>query len=853
MSKPTHSWEDVLFCPPPWPYAKDDASAPAAHPTIKRYGYDIQALGTLPVQEGYEKPSTRISGATRIEAKQYYTQLQVFRDIMLDKQWAARQRESRPISGARTSPCRQGSDTGHQLPADASTDNAYLRNTTGRPRDYSSSVESSSTAVSQGSDADDGHVFSELQAKAKGKESGQMCTPQARPSPGRSHGVAYAILRIPMLCFILLVITMELLVYFVLRQTVALYEKVFIRRGRLGRLFVRLRAASSYQEYLGYAKVIDAHMGVDMDDVNAHSCYYDAPLLLRITESLREMRATAEQHQENASIGSGRAKARSAIVSLCDLLSQGALKANAGGWENRQVWSQAYSGAPRVVDDYIDETVASIKCVRESPYMSAPEKVQFFRQIARQQGRMALCLSGGAAMGWKHLGVARCLLDEARLPRVISGTSMGSIVAALLGTHTDSELRQIIRPELAKYVTAGQGSEWQRLVRWLTKGCYFDIVEGAPRAQAFTRGSLTFLEAYERTGKLLNIACTPLGPRCSPRKLLNHITAPNVIIWSAVLASACIPGFMQPMVLLMKTRDGRIRPYTDSGAFWRDGSFSNDIPSTELRTSLNVQFTVVSQVNPHVSLFFYDRNGSIGQPLPARHSSSNSSWRGGFIASAIEHMLKLDIRKWLRLLFDLRLMPMMLSQDWSLVWLQKFDGNVTILPQPSVPEYFRLLRDPTNESLARSMQAGEIATWPKLKLIKARQAVEDAITKGWVEACYACTRSSQLKKPVSPKTAVATAAAAKATDRPDQQARSRPLGSASGQLGDKDSTALHSMHSMCPQSSSRGPKRPVLRRRGRQSQPRKQRRPAAPPGGRRKQRSAADDDHKGCSSSIAND
>ncbi|KAJ1873495.1 hypothetical protein LPJ55_002243 [Coemansia sp. RSA 990] len=591
-------------------------------------------------------------------------------------------------------------------------------------------------------------------------------------------------------------VSLELLAYFVIREIVALYEYVAIWRGRLGKLYGRLFAAPNYQAYLQLATVLDQQMGINLDNPKTLSHYYDAPLLMRITESLHELRLPVE----NSNADRKRENRRRNVVALCDLLQQGALKANAGGWENRQIWSCSYSESTRVVNDYIEETVACIDCVRKSKDISPSEKLQFFRQVARQQGRMALCLSGGAAMGWKHLGVARCLLDEARLPRVISGTSAGSLVAALLGTHTDSELRQIIRPELVKYMTACQGSEWKRLTRWLCKGYYFDAVEWAPRAQVFTRGSLTFLEAFERTGKLLNISCTPMGHRYSPRKLLNYITAPNVIIWSAVLASACLPGVMQPMVLLMKTRDGQVKPYTDSGVLWRDGSFRNDIPSTDLRASLNVQFTVVSQVNPHVSLFFYDRDGSIGQPPARRYSSV---WRGGFIPSALEHMLKLDIRKWLRLLSDLNLMPLILSQDWSFVWLQKFDGDVTILPKSRISEYFKLLTDPTYNSIVQSIDEGTVATWPKLKMIKTRQGMEDAITRGWIEAYYECTRSSHLMRSIPTKVAMDVARTAKSIDQSEQRSKST-ISKAYEALSDvsdnENSVVFRALHSMHPQT-----------------------------------------------------
>ena len=53
--------------------------------------------------------------------------------------------------------------------------------------------------------------------------------------------------------------------------------------------------------------------------------------------------------------------------------------------------------------------------------------------------------------------------------------------------------------------------------------------------------------------------------------------------------------------------------------------------------------------------------------------------RGGFLASAVEQFLKLDLTKWLKVLRDLDLLPKIMDQDWSYIWLQKFDGSVTIL------------------------------------------------------------------------------------------------------------------------------------------------------------------------------
>ncbi|KAJ2058832.1 hypothetical protein GGI17_004781 [Coemansia sp. S146] len=720
------NWEDYLFTPPKWPYEEGDPAAPAAHPTIHRYGYDIRQLDKLPVQAGFTQRAGVGAGMTSAEARQYYSQFLVFRRIMLDPEWAKRQQQT-PVDeqigerlrwGRRLSQYR-GQSRGCSRRVSLSSERH------GRQRRMShASTDSARTRVSR--------------SPTPSSSSSESVEPENRESvSGISLGKTFAIIRVPLVIAILTAIVVELLLYFIIRQIVRAYEAGVIWRGRRGQLFRGLSNARSYEEYMEFARAIDGEMG--FGDGNGH---FDAHMLVRITRAMRRARVRAEEQTSSGSDtndgnGPGMAGRRRAVLKLCDVLRQGAVRANAGGWESREVWSRAYATGNRLVDEYVAEVERSLWCVRRSSAVSAAEKLAVFGDLGQQLGRTALCLSGGAAMGWKHLGVVRCLLDEARMPRVICGTSAGALVAALLATHTDDELRRILRPELAKYITPCQGSAG--LGNWLRRGHYFDAVEWAARAQVFSRGSLTFREAFVRTGKILNISCTPTGGhRHSAPRLLNYVTAPNVLVWSAVLASAALPGVLPPMVLLMKTR-GRVRPYTDSGVLWRDGSFSSDIPYGPDLRLLNVQFTVVSQVNPHVTMFFYDRGGSVGQP-PARGRSS--MWRGGFILSAIEHMLKLDIRKWLRLLCDLNLVPLLFNQDWSYVWLQKFDGNVTVLPHGGVAEWMGLLRDPSEVSLERSMRQGVVATWPKIKMVGTRQRVEDAAAEGWAEAYCACYGAS---------------------------------------------------------------------------------------------------------------
>lgn len=55
------------------------------------------------------------------------------------------------------------------------------------------------------------------------------------------------------------------------------------------------------------------------------------------------------------------------------------------------------------------------------------DKLNFLREARHAFGRTALVLSGGGSFGAYHLGVVKSLLDAGLLPRVISGSSAGSI------------------------------------------------------------------------------------------------------------------------------------------------------------------------------------------------------------------------------------------------------------------------------------------------------------------------------------------------------------------------------------------------------------------------------------------
>ena len=55
-----------------------------------------------------------------------------------------------------------------------------------------------------------------------------------------------------------------------------------------------------------------------------------------------------------------------------------------------------------------------------------------------------------------------------------------------------------------------------------------------------------------------------MGSMQTESQLLNYLTAPNVLVWSAVLASCAIPLVFEGVELMQKTKSGETIPYMAS-------------------------------------------------------------------------------------------------------------------------------------------------------------------------------------------------------------------------------------------------------------------------------------------------
>ena len=161
-------------------------------------------------------------------------------------------------------------------------------------------------------------------------------------------------------------------------------------------------------------------------------------------------------------------------------------------------------------------------------------RLAFFNETRHAYGRTALLLSGGAALGAYHVGVIKALLNEGCMPRVLAGASAGSIVAAIACVHTDDEILASIDATWAAARGAsgldGAGCaastpgvfapgvgllrldffKWREsMVKWMLGLSSSETLLSSEHLGRVVRanvGDVTFQEAFDRTGRILNLS-----------------------------------------------------------------------------------------------------------------------------------------------------------------------------------------------------------------------------------------------------------------------------------------------------------------------------------------------------------
>lgn len=487
------------------------------------------------------------------------------------------------------------------------------------------------------------------------------------------------------------------------------YEKDLL----IQRLLSEKRHAMSYEEWKISSDKLDNLTNKNVWKKQVESPYYDYKLIERLTADLRDARLNRNYGQ------------------MVYLIRTNWVR-NLGNMGNVNLYRHSHIGTKYLIDEYMNESTLSLESLLYNSDLDDAYLLGMLQQTRRNIGRTALVLSGGGTFGLFHIGVLSTLFELELLPRVISGSSAGAIIASILSVYYKEELPalldRVLTTDFNIFKDDSLKSEGENLLikisRFFKNGTWFDNKHLARTMVEFL-GDLTFREAYNRTGKILNITVSPASLFEQPR-LLNNLTAPNVLIWSAVCASCSLPGIFPSSPLYekdpitLKTREWG----GSSSVRFVDGSVDNDLPISRLSEMFNVDHIIACQVNIHVFPILKMSLSCVGGDIQDEFSAKVKQGLTtcyNFMANEAIHYLEMGC--------ELGIATNTLTKLRS-VLSQQYSGDITILPDMNMLlRINELLTNPTKEFILRETTNGARSAWPKISIIQNHCGQEFALEK----------------------------------------------------------------------------------------------------------------------------
>jgi len=467
----------------------------------------------------------------------------------------------------------------------------------------------------------------------------------------------------------------------------------------------KLAHASSYAQWANHAAALDKHSAMDDWRRNEVSRDYDYRTVRQRLEHLSVLR----------SCGS--------FAKLMFALDEG-IHGNFAGMGKAALYNHARMGTKHLIHQYIEQVCLSLEAIDgvDEQVIALDGRRDFFVRASQCFGRSALMLSGGAMLGYFHVGVIKALLEQRLLPKIISGSSAGSLIAAIVCTHRDDELAERLQPERLIFKYAHSGTRRRSPLSSLLQ---------AQDVTLHVHGlipDLTFAEAYQVSGRHLNITVTGLETQQAPR-LLNAITAPNVLIRSAILASTAVMGIIPPVSLQARNAAGQQVPYLAEQR-WIDGSFSDDLPAKRLGRLYGVNHFISSMANPAALVL-----------------TANPNARHGFFKRVLEQHIRLG-RTLATGLLRLGRNQLQMRNPTLARWqhlghsmlVQDYTADINIFLDKRWHNPLKLLTPLPVQQVKQLVSAGEHATWERMEMIRNCTAISRTLDQillrhGWQNRC----------------------------------------------------------------------------------------------------------------------
>ncbi|THX95224.1 patatin-domain-containing protein [Aureobasidium pullulans] len=449
-----------------------------------------------------------------------------------------------------------------------------------------------------------------------------------------------------------------------------------------------LNAARYYEEWEAAAFALDELYGNDLWRQNPSSKHYDYRLIHSRLQYILEAREDED------------------ILGLVNLLRSGLVR-NLGNITAPRLYNRAYAGTKLLIEDYITQVALAVEYVTAYPTspiydagLSNQAKLDLLHDTRQAFGRSVLVLQGGSIFGLCHIGVVKALHLRGLLPRIISGTATGALMAALVGVHNEDELLKFLSGEgidLSAFATRsaemakkskgnaiqhGWFASWfRRAKRFVTEGYLLDasVLEECVRANV---GDLTFMEAYQRTKRVLNITVAPMGNG-------------NIVPWAS-------------------THPSHLRPSTPLGY-----ASDRDSPLTRIAELFNVNHFIVSQARPYIAPFL---RSDLHSPKPGYKGRSS-------LTTSLMKVMVMEVQHRLHQLDSLGYLP---AQIRRFLLDENIPGaSLTLVPEVNTTDFFKLLENPTRQSVEYWILKGEKMVWPAVDALKVRCAVEVELDRGY--------------------------------------------------------------------------------------------------------------------------
>lgn len=454
---------------------------------------------------------------------------------------------------------------------------------------------------------------------------------------------------------------------------------------KLKKVEKRMQLADRYDEWYEAAQEHDELTGQKRwREVDQTSQYDYAQIRLRL-DRIRSLRARHD-HQ-----------------GLLFTLNEG-IHGNMAGMGSSGLYTRAKAGTKRLIEQYVDEIDDALRFLADldTDEISVQEKLEFFYRANVCYGRSALMLSGGGVLGFYHLGVVKALIEQNLLPRVISGSSAGALVAGVLGTHTDRQLERFYDPANVHFEAEREANVLSRM--FFGANPQIDVGD-LEQLIARMVPNLTFQEAYEKTGRQISISVAPAEVHQTSR-LLNAIASPNVFIRSAVMASCAVPGVFPPVMLMAKNRHGEPQPYLPTRK-WVDGSIADDLPAKRLQRLYSTNHFIVSMVNP-IAIPFLKKSGQRSALVSALGGLGVGVGRE--VLNFYRSMVQRSNDSWPRFNMLISSVHALLDQEYS--------GDINIVPSFRWYNPAKLISHLSEQDLIDLMQGGEHSAYPTISAIR---------------------------------------------------------------------------------------------------------------------------------------